>query len=517
MKQHGIDDFVVESTPVLDIKKQGLGVGSDSPSSAPNWDADRTEVYADIDESDVIATLSVENGESYPITTFPFVIGRGTECDLVLQGKGISRKHAEIIFQSGRFVVNDLESLNGLKVNGYKVARVILEESDQIKLGEVSLVFRSGTESDAASSGDAEPKSGGLFGRSKPPAANNAEDDTFGPSPVKKMFTTALIALAITVFAAAGFLYYQKQTGTTQVAATSPAAEARKAKVTSEAAPQSAVNSDASASRPAPVVSAETLAPSASAPPPPSALAPPPSLSNLSPKKPEIQKPVSERVAAAVTPVEPKPTPAPKKVVNRNQDAQRAVANAERFYLQGNGASAISTLKPFVGNQSVTGGVSTSVKESYRDISNLFDQYNQAQTAFDKGDKDLAFNLWTDFMSREEKLLGQKSAYSRSIASRVVDEYVARGNLASSNGDFHSAYKNWQSALDVGDSVAAKIALDNLNNRARQLYRQALRLEYVNANKAKGMWQEVTQLLPPGTDYHTKASSKLAWYDKWGT
>jgi hypothetical protein len=49
-----------------------------------------------------------------------------------------------------------------------------------------------------------------------------------------------------------------------------------------------------------------------------------------------------------------------------------------------------------------------------------------------------------------------------------------------------------------------------------QLYRQALRLEYVNTSKAKALWMEVTELLPPGTEYNTKASAKLAWYDKWG-
>ena len=55
MKQ-GLDDFIVESTPVLDLKKQSL---DSSPGinhiSEPGWDADRTEVYADIDESDAVA------------------------------------------------------------------------------------------------------------------------------------------------------------------------------------------------------------------------------------------------------------------------------------------------------------------------------------------------------------------------------------------------------------------------------------------------------------------------------
>ncbi|MCG8536735.1 MAG: hypothetical protein MI808_16725, partial [Pseudomonadales bacterium] len=142
----------------------------------------------------------------------------------------------------------------------------------------------------------------------------------------------------------------------------------------------------------------------------------------------------------------------------------------------------------------------------------------EAQSAFNSGDKNTAFSLWTDFMAREQKLYdGRKSSYSKQIAGKVVDEYVNKGNIASSNGDYHSAYNYWQKAVSLGDSAPAKIAIDNLTTRAQQLYRQALRLEYVNSNKAKSMWREVTNLLPPGTEYHTKASSKLAWYEKWGS
>ncbi|MBL4623543.1 MAG: FHA domain-containing protein, partial [Flavobacteriales bacterium] len=119
-----------------------------------NWDNDKTEVYMDSDEDEAAASLIDADGDVHPITAFPYVLGRGTECDLVLNGKGLSRKHVEIIFQSGRFVINDLDSLNGLKVNGYKVSRVILEEGDAIKLGEVHLTFTSG-ESELSPDGDA--------------------------------------------------------------------------------------------------------------------------------------------------------------------------------------------------------------------------------------------------------------------------------------------------------------------------------------------------------------------------
>ncbi|MGC1509182.1 FHA domain-containing protein [Ketobacter sp.] len=526
MKQN-LDGFVVESTPVLDIKKQGLGTSTAASSTSPgNWDSDRTEVYADVDASEAIASLVADNGETYPITTFPFVMGRGNECDLVLNGKGVSRRHAEIVFQSGRFVVNDLESLNGIKVNGYKIARVILEENDIIKLGEVALTFYSGSNQEESTVDSPKVKKGGsgLFAKREEPKA--AADDTFGPSPLKKMLTTTLMMMAVAMLLAAGYLYYTKSNRSGLMVAGSG----------SGAAPISA-NANSRTNTPAMsgnVNAARQQAPvREAAPSPDTSTAPPPSIS-MSGRKPsssnvtgaeakvaDIAKLAPKQAAIEPAPPEvkkPASKPAPKVVANLNSEASSAVVSAERIYLQGNANGALEQLRPYLNNSAVTGAARTRVVTANQDIGSLTDQFNQAQSAFSQGDKDLAFSLWTDFMAREENLFsGRKSSYTRSITAKVMDEYVARGNEASGNNDYHTAYENWQKALDIGDSVAAKIAIENQNNRARQLYRQALRLEYVNAGKAKDMWREVTQILPPGTEYHTKASAKLAWYDKWGT
>ena len=53
------DNFIVESTPVLDLKKQGFENHSE-PGMGPaqSWDADRTEVYADIEDSDALGAVA---------------------------------------------------------------------------------------------------------------------------------------------------------------------------------------------------------------------------------------------------------------------------------------------------------------------------------------------------------------------------------------------------------------------------------------------------------------------------
>lgn len=547
--KNGVEDFVVESTPVLDLKKQGLptqGVNKDVI-----WDSDRTEVYSDAEGDTSVASLIGEQGEIYPITTFPFAIGRGSECDLVLQGKGVSRRHAEIIFQAGRFVVNDLESLNGIKVNGYKVARVILEENDAIRLGEVSLVFRSRA---AEGGGYAPAKEGksrrSLFG-GKPDA--QAADNTFGPSPAKKLATHAAVLVAIALAGFAGYQYWinssQPKGRILDVTSGAPVAQAGSAQAGSAQADASATASAAGSQttqEPAAATastngepgSATSVTDDATSPPPslaaPAVAAPIVAAKPVTPAKPvatrteKVEKPVAKASAAkpAVAKAKPVAAPAPRQqeiaAAPRSSrvpvSAQQDLTRAQDLYFKGDAQAAINVLKPALENTSLPASLRAEIRTAYTNYSTLYNQYGAGQSAWTSGDKTAAFQTWNAFMDKEAALFGgRKSSYTRNISSRVLGEYVTLGNEAARNGDHHKAYRLWQKALELGDNVAARIAIDNANNKAIQLYRQALRLEYVNASKAKALWKEVTELLPPGTEYHTKASAKLAWYERWGT
>jgi pSer/pThr/pTyr-binding forkhead associated (FHA) protein len=75
-------------------------------------------------------------------------IGR-VEGDLVLDDKGISRKHCEIVKGEGGFLLRDLGSSNGTLVNGEKVSERRLADGDKIRLGAVTLSFLE-SDSDAA-------------------------------------------------------------------------------------------------------------------------------------------------------------------------------------------------------------------------------------------------------------------------------------------------------------------------------------------------------------------------------
>jgi FhaA, N-terminal domain/FHA domain len=70
------------------------------------------------------------------------VIGRSRECDVVLSDQNVSRKHAEVRPSGGRWIVKDLGSTNGVKVNGRRITGPqSLKPGDKIQLGTSTIGF----------------------------------------------------------------------------------------------------------------------------------------------------------------------------------------------------------------------------------------------------------------------------------------------------------------------------------------------------------------------------------------
>ena len=69
------------------------------------------------------------------------VIGRDAKCDLLLEDPRASRIHARIEKSSGIYVIKDLESTNGLYINGVRVQSAELKPGDTIGLGTTLFTF----------------------------------------------------------------------------------------------------------------------------------------------------------------------------------------------------------------------------------------------------------------------------------------------------------------------------------------------------------------------------------------
>jgi serine phosphatase RsbU (regulator of sigma subunit) len=71
------------------------------------------------------------------------VVGRSRECDLILPDVLLSRRHAELVRAAEGWLLRDLGSLNGTRLNGARVERdARLSDGDVVEIADWSLVFR---------------------------------------------------------------------------------------------------------------------------------------------------------------------------------------------------------------------------------------------------------------------------------------------------------------------------------------------------------------------------------------
>jgi hypothetical protein len=68
-----------------------------------------------------------------------FLIGRGEACDLVLGDLTVSRRHAELSRTTVGWLLSDLGSTNGTRVNGWRVSRVRIRPGDRVEIGAVRM------------------------------------------------------------------------------------------------------------------------------------------------------------------------------------------------------------------------------------------------------------------------------------------------------------------------------------------------------------------------------------------
>ena len=75
------------------------------------------------------------NRSRVPIDTVPFMIGRQAGNQLVLRDNRASRVHARISDENGQYFIEDLNSRHGVNVNGERVVKRQLANSDRIDFG----------------------------------------------------------------------------------------------------------------------------------------------------------------------------------------------------------------------------------------------------------------------------------------------------------------------------------------------------------------------------------------------
>jgi pSer/pThr/pTyr-binding forkhead associated (FHA) protein len=87
------------------------------------------------------AYLIINGSETFTINSTLVNIGRGSENQLVLDDLRVSRKHAQLRFINGHFVIFDLNSSGGTYINGQRIVQSVLYTGDVISLAGLPLIF----------------------------------------------------------------------------------------------------------------------------------------------------------------------------------------------------------------------------------------------------------------------------------------------------------------------------------------------------------------------------------------
>ncbi|MEM9623746.1 MAG: FHA domain-containing protein [Pseudomonadota bacterium] len=105
-------------------------------------DSPHTEIVGESFQVAYLVDISdMSRDQRYALVDSEYTLGRHADSDIVLADSSISKSHAMLKVQTGHWYIEDLDSSNGVLVNGTMVRRAPLTQGDRIKLGRAELIF----------------------------------------------------------------------------------------------------------------------------------------------------------------------------------------------------------------------------------------------------------------------------------------------------------------------------------------------------------------------------------------
>ncbi len=141
-------------------------------------------------------------GATFSLEGDQLVIGRDSSSNVAINDAEVSRKHARLTFQGGKYVLEDLGSTNGTFVNGQRLASpIVLKSGDVVSLGEQIVLMFEALSSDPGATVAASRKSvQGLAPAPAPaPSPAPAPQQYYTPSvaPPKKANSNMILIVGI--------------------------------------------------------------------------------------------------------------------------------------------------------------------------------------------------------------------------------------------------------------------------------------------------------------------------------
>jgi adenylate cyclase len=79
--------------------------------------------------------VPVGGGDNVPLIRPVLTVGRRESCDICMRFPNVSGMHCELSFRNGYWYVRDLNSTNGVKVNGMRIQEKLLHPGDEVSIG----------------------------------------------------------------------------------------------------------------------------------------------------------------------------------------------------------------------------------------------------------------------------------------------------------------------------------------------------------------------------------------------
>ena len=86
---------------------------------------------------------------SHELTEEVVTVGRLSDNIIQIEDVSVSSHHAEVTFSSGHYVLRDLGSTNGTRVNGHGFTEGAIRDGDRIRFGKVDVRYTSENPDDA--------------------------------------------------------------------------------------------------------------------------------------------------------------------------------------------------------------------------------------------------------------------------------------------------------------------------------------------------------------------------------
>ncbi len=118
----------------LTIGDYGLAFQSDAAATTNRLPSRETQTQP---PPRLVVMSEPATGAEFTLNKPALRIGRDERLDIWINHKSISHEHAEIQVSDGRVAIFDLDSANGIRVNGIETSRAVLESGDVVELGEV--------------------------------------------------------------------------------------------------------------------------------------------------------------------------------------------------------------------------------------------------------------------------------------------------------------------------------------------------------------------------------------------